>query len=367
MAFGYNAVSKILPAFLTSITSSALQISFVSSAYNIGKILSGSAGGVFADWFGKKNTITVSMIFLGFFSGLLVLWNTIEWFILIFFFLGVFASLFYLSMNSIMTIVNKKKAKALSKLEMSYQVGFIVGPLIGGAIAASQGMNPIFLFWTALMFIGVVFVRLINFEDSGDSVKRVAKNYTQVIRTNPLNFITIVLGGSVFLGIVEGARDILIPLYAADLGFDLLGVGAIFMGSSIITLIGLGPFSGLADKVGRKTILIFSFILVGLSFLLLGFLTSIIFLAVLTGLLSLGRTTSLTGIRAFASDISESNVRATSLAIVEMGISVGRIVGAVLAGLLKDLLMIGPTLWIFFWASVILVVTYVVIFLVKRN
>ena len=56
MALGYNAVSKILPAFLNTITSSALQISFVSSAYNIGKMVSGAAGGMFADWLGKRNT-----------------------------------------------------------------------------------------------------------------------------------------------------------------------------------------------------------------------------------------------------------------------------------------------------------------------
>ena len=141
MALGYNAVSKILPAFLTAITSSAFQISLVSSAYNIGKIISGAAGGVFADWFGKKNSLLASMAFIGVFSFILVFGSTIEWFILIFFFIGLFASLFYLSLNSIITIVNKGKAKSLSKLEMMYQIGFIFGPIVGGTIAATMGMS----------------------------------------------------------------------------------------------------------------------------------------------------------------------------------------------------------------------------------
>lgn len=77
MALGYNAVSKILPAYLAHLTTSALQISLISTAYNIGKIISGAAGGVIADRLGKKRLLSLSAIFIGIFSLFLVFGNTI--------------------------------------------------------------------------------------------------------------------------------------------------------------------------------------------------------------------------------------------------------------------------------------------------
>ncbi len=367
MALGYNAVSKILPAFLTTITSSALQISLVSSAYNIGKMVSGAAGGMFADWFGKKNTLLASLAFVGFFSLILTIGNTIEWFILVFFFIGIFASLFYFSLNSVTTIVNKGRAKALSKLEMVYQLGFIFGPMMGGAVAVLMGMNTLFLLWALLMFIGCVAVLFMNLEERRTPIKSVAKNYIKVIRADPLNFLLLVVLGVVFLGIAEGARDILIPLYAVDLGFDILMIGAIFMVSAIITMVGIVPFGHLADKIGRKPIIIIALLMMGFSFLLLEFTNSLIMLGILTGLLSLGRTAGLMGARAFASDISGAEIRTTSFALVELCLSFGRIGGAIAAGLLKDVILIGPTLEIFFWAMIALSIIYSVLFAVKRK
>ncbi len=367
MALGYNAVSKILPAFLTTITSSALQISFVSSAYNIGKMVSGAAGGMFADWFGKKNTLLASLAFVGFFSLILTIGNTIEWFILVFFFIGIFASLFYFSLNSVTTIINKGRAKALSKLEMVYQLGFIFGPMMGGAVAVMMGMNSLFLIWALLMFIGCVAVLFMNLEEKRTPIKSVAKNYIKVIRADPLNFLLLVVLGVVFLGIAEGARDILIPLYAVDLGFDILMIGAIFMVSAIITMVGIVPFGHLADKIGRKPIIIIALLMMGFSFLLLEFTNSLIMLGILTGLLSLGRTAGLMGARAFASDISGADIRTTSFALIELCLSFGRIGGAIAAGLLKDVILIGPTLEIFFWAMIALSIIYSVLFAVKRK
>jgi ACDE family multidrug resistance protein len=367
MALGYNAVSKILPAFLTAITSSALQISLVSSAYNIGKMVSGGLGGMFVDWFGKRNTLLASLAFVGFFSLILTLGSTIEWFILVFFFMGLGGSLFYFSINSVITIINKGRARALSKLEMVYQFGFIFGPLIGGAVAAAMGMNLLFLFWALLMLIGCIAVLFLNFEEKRTPIKSVARDYLAAIKADPLSFILLVILGVVFLGIAEGARDILVPLYAVDLGFDLLMIGVIFMVSSIITMAGIVPFGHLADRIGRKPIIIIALLMMGVSFLLLEFLNSLVMLAVLTGILSLGRTAGLMGARAFASDITGAEIRATSFALVELCLSLGRICGAIAAGLLKDAILIGPTLEMFFWAMIVLSVLYSILFAVKRK
>ncbi len=227
MALGYNAVSKILPAYLAHLTISALQISLISTAYNIGKIISGTIGGFAADKLGKKKLLSLSTIFIGIFSLFLVLGNTIEWYVSIFFILGIFSSLFYLSLNSIATITNKQKGEALSKLEVTYQAGFIIGPVLGGVAALIYGMNALFILWTVLMLAGFAVISPIDFKDSRNSFKAVAKKYFDAIKSDPVNFLFLIIVGTVFMGVSEGARDILIPLYAADIGLNILMVGMI--------------------------------------------------------------------------------------------------------------------------------------------
>lgn len=367
MALGYNAVSKILPAYLTHLTSSALQISYISTLYNIGKIISGVAGGIIADRLGKKRLLSLSTIFIGLFSLSLILGNSIEWFALVFFILGIFSSLFYLSLNSIVTIINKQKGEALSKLEATYQIGFIIGPVLGGALAIAYGINALFVLWAILMFVGFAGTSKIDFTDSRNSFKLVARKYSDAIKSDPINFLVLILFGTIFMGVAEGARDILIPLYATDIGLNLLLVGTIFTISSVVTMAGIVPLGKIADKFGRRRIFLFSFLAIGISFLLVGFSKNIIILGLLTGIISLGRTAGLMGARAVAADMSNAETRATSLAIVEFALSIGRIIGALAAGFLKDTILTPATLKIFFWSSIIMAILYLFIFAVKKN
>lgn len=366
ISFGYNAVSKIFPAFLATFSYSALQISLISSVYNVGKIIAGTIGGFFADRFGKKNSLFLSMVAIGIFSFLLAYEKTIEWFAMIFFFLGIFSSLFYLSINSIVTMVNEKKGKSLSKMEVAYQAGFIIGPFIGGAIALVYGMNLLFYMWTILMLIGAILISRSKFTETKSSVKSVAKDYLKIVKSDPLKFFLLIVIGTIFIGVIEGVRDIIIPLYAIDLGYDIFKIGAIFTISSIITMIGIMPLGNFADKAGRKKVLILSFAIIGSSLLLLQFFTEFFFIGLLVGLLSLGRTAGLMGVRAFASDISSHSSRATSLSVIELTLSIGRIAGALLAGFLKDSINVALIFQIFFWVSMIIIATYL-IFLKRKE
>ncbi len=363
VSFGYNAVSKILPAFLATLGHSALQISLISSSYNIGKILSGITGGLLTDWFGKKNSLFLSLVALGIFSFLLAFNNTSEWFTGVFLFIGIFSSFFYLSFNSIVTIVNEKKGRSLSGMEVAYQAGFIIGPFIGGAVVLNYGLNQLFFLWSALMLAAAISVLKINFSDSKNSVRNVIGEYLAVIKLDSFNFVVLIILGAIFVGIVEGARDILVPLHAVDLGFDIFKVGIIFTISSVITMIGIIPLGNFADKIGRKILFILSFLMIAVSFFLFLYTKDLWVIGILTGIISLGRTAGLTGVRAIASDISSPTTRATSLAIVESALSFGRIIGAVATGLLKDRIPTTSVFYIIVWTSLIIVAVYSVIHL----
>ena len=355
VSFGYNLVSKILPAYLTKFTQSAFQISFVGAAYQLAKVLGAPFLGIVSDKLGKKRALTFALLILAILGSSLIFLDSIFSFVLIFFAIGLVSNLLHISLNAICTILSEKKAEALSKLEISYQIGFIAGPMLGGFIALLLGMPVNFVIWALISLTGLVSVQFIKETEPIQkvTVKSTLKNVGQAIRNNFLGFLVFFIVGGFFIGFIEGTRDILIPLYAHDLGYSLLQIGLIFTISSIITALGLLPFGKLSDKAGRGFALLSGIGLIIVSYLLLGFTTAFLGIALLTGILSLGRTVGLTTTRAFASDITTKESRATGISLFEITFSLGRVVGPVTGGLLKDFFAIKTTFAIIISISVV--------------
>jgi len=366
-SLGYNGVSKILPVFLTAFSNSALQIGLVNSVYQLGRTISTVFSGYIADKIGKNKGILLAFAATSLLSFLLVFANSIPLFALIFFAIGLMASLFYASLNAMASLLFEKKGEGFSKLEISYQLGFVIAPLIGGIIAASIGMPVVFVLWTLLSAIGLlVSISLPKQVIEKVTVKKTLGTLFSTVKANIWSFVTFALVGSFFVGLIEGARDLLVALYSVDLGFGILEIGLIFAISPIITIIGIGPMGRIADRVGRGFSILIGLVLIALSFILLPFANSVLFLGVLTGLLSLGRTAGLVSTRAFAADSIPKRVRGTGLGLFEMVFSAGKVAGPLLAGLLKDSLGVNQAFFVFF-SITIGVAVFIGLYFVKRE
>lgn len=355
---GYNSVSKIMPAFLKTLTPSAFQIGFVSSMYHLAKTLNTTYAGVLIDRVGKGKIIFYSFLALIPLVSLLFFANSILAFAALFFFIGLASNSFHIAINALSTLFTDKKAESLAKLEATYQVGFIVGPFIGGTLALYYGMPGAFYFWLFLTILNLVLARNLITKKNHSKTKKIKfiptiKNF---LSKHSMEFLVFIVLGGLIIGIIEGARDLLIPLYVIDVGLDLFAVGIIFTASALITALGIIPFGKISDKYGRKIPLVAAFTLTGLAFYLLPQTTSLIFIAILTGILSLGRTVGLTNTRAFAADITTTSTRATGLAMFELTFSLGRFIGPLASGLFLDFFSITTTFTIFLALSVLALV-----------
>jgi len=366
-SLGYNGISKILPVFLTAFSNSALQIGMVNSAYQLGRTISTVFSGYIADKIGKNKAILLAFLFNTLLSFSLVFANSISFFVIAFFAIGLIASLFYAGLNAIASILFEKKGDGFSKLEMSYQVGFVLAPLIGGAIAASIGMPVVFILATIVSAIGLMLsVFLPKEENEKITVKKTLGSIFNIVKENVWGFVTFALVGSFFIGLIEGARDLLIALYSVDLGLGIWEIGLIFAISPLITIIGINPIGKISDRIGRGFSILIGLGLIILSFILLPFANSVIFLGVLTGLLSLGRTAGLVSTRAFAADLIPTRVRATGLSFFEIIFSAGKVVGPLLAGVLKDNLGATQAFSIFIYIT-IGVAVFIGLYFVKKE
>ncbi|MCD6414203.1 MAG: MFS transporter [Candidatus Diapherotrites archaeon] len=382
--FGFTMVSKLMPAILASakIATSAFQISLVSASYHLARSISTIYSGYLSDRFGRRKSMLVGFLVTALVAFFMLFANSIELYAIAFFLIGLVASLFYLSLGALASIIFKKKAEAFSKLEAAYQLGFIAGPFVGGALAVYMGSFELSLFGThlhlttPLIFLAWVIICLIGFFVSLSvpvtTVKRATvrgtiKDLSTVFRKNFIGFSLFFVVGSFTIGFVEGARDILVPLRAVDLGMGVLDVGVIFSVSAVITMIGVIPGSSISDRFGRGMGLVLGFSLVAVAFALMVSATSLVALAVLTGLLSLGRSIALATNRAFASDIIHEKFRATGLSAVDALFLFGRVVGPLAAGLLKDAIHFQDAVLFFGSVTAVVVVLSAAYYLIEER
>lgn len=344
-SMGINLVMKILPVYLTNFTSSATEIASVNFSYNFSRILSSIPSGSIGDRLGAPKTLLWSLIILSILPLGLFVSDSILAFSFFFFLIGISTTLYYLSVNSLAISVGRRPGEGISRLESAYQIGFIIGPIIGGFIAYSLNMRIVFVLWSALTFVGTLIayslfkMRTSRIQQSEPHSKRNPLSETlRVIKLYPLTFVMFFVIGGSLIGILEGARDLLVPLYANQKGIDIAGVGAIFAISALITAILIVPLGKFSDKYGRGWGLLVGYAIVSLPFLMLPWTGSLLTIALLTGILSTGRTTSLVNTRALCGDMIEERYRVTGLAFFEIAFLIGRATGVLLSGLMIDLI-----------------------------
>jgi len=133
-----------------------------------------------------------------------------------------------------------------------------------------------------------------------------------------------------FIGIVQAMQEILLPLFATDLGFTITDVGIIVGMASAIAIAALLFLGNYLKRSIGQSLLLFSFLMIAFP-LLAPVLTDFMGLIILSGLFLMGRTSGLTMSRSFFSEFSDTH-KATIMSVGETIYYFSRSVGSVLAG-----------------------------------
>ncbi len=115
----------------------------------------------------------------------------------------------------------------------------------------------------------------------------------------------------------------------------IIGIGAAI---STLTLFLVG---GRMESLKREHSLILTTLLVGFSFLIMVFVSSLIGIAVLTGIFITGRAGGLNIARSFIADSLHADIRTTGMSLSDMVQYGARIIGPLFAGFAIDFIGIG--------------------------
>ena len=244
----------------------------------------------------------------------------------------------------------KKKTKALFGLESMYQVGVVLGPILGGLLASAFGMEAALLTWAVLNIFGIFTTSKLNIKT--EKKERASSGLLSAIKEKKFLFVMVLLVGSFLVGFLQAMQELVLPLFAKEIGFDIAQIGLIIGLASLITIFGLLVIGKKVDRLPRFHLLLIFFLLM-LSFpLIVPIFNDFITLTIIGGIFLIGRASNLNISRGFFSEFSDK-YKATAIGIGETVYYLSRSVGSASTGLLiKD---VGYTGTLFFMVLVTLV------------
>jgi len=341
---GFTSVYNVLPSYLSS-AFSALQISTIHSAYAIPKLVNIPSGWL-ADRFGKQRTLFTTFIFLSIVTLLFTLSEGILHYALMFFLIGLIGNFFNPTISALATIFSERKTETLFRVESMYQLGAVVGPIIGGFLMFSYGINAAFYAWFFLSLIGLgvssVLLRKEKPPQKADKKRLVkAPGLWKQLGDKKSGFLVFLVTGTFLTGFFESVMALTVPLYASGLGFSLVDVGIIIGIGAAISTLTLFLVGGRMESLKKEHSLVLTTLLVGLSFLVMMFVSSLIGIAVLTGIFITGRAGGLNIARSFIADNLHADIRTTGMSLSDMVQYGARIIGPLFAGFAIDFIGIG--------------------------
>ena len=262
--FGDYIAYLTIPLFLNELSKRAFDFGLIAAAENIPTLLFGFLGGVLLDRFRLRPILIVGDLLRASAFVVLAIMSTSAdfqvWMLLPFSFLvGSLAASFNAGLQSFVPAVVAPRllASANSRLSLSQQIAFLLGPLTGGLIVASLGFAAAFTF-NAITFVvsaaSFMFVRSPvdrTLPSEGRFVADVIEGWLHLWQDTRIRLTTLAGSlGNFVTGFIEAAlvligAKILGTDDPAQLGLFVLGMGAggligAFTAAYVIRVIGIG-------------------------------------------------------------------------------------------------------------------------------
>jgi predicted MFS family arabinose efflux permease len=228
-------------------------------------------------------------------------------------------------------------------------VGIIAGGPIGGLIAHAFGLaSPLFLYSGLCFVSGALYLRFMpdpsghatEVSDVGESNDQeasrsvVARTLSQVRSLlRPPAFPTVLILNLAFSWLVTGVYDTLVPLFAKEgLGVSTIGVGAIFAMAVAGEFCFLYPAATVADRVGRRPVVLASFTLMAIMTAAVGWAGSPIALGLLVAVLGFSSGAAAGSPAAMLSDVAPGRGTGTAVGVFRFAGDLGFMMGPFVAG-----------------------------------
>ena len=328
----------VLPVLATQFGASVFLVGAIRSGYFILAAMLSIPMGRLSDILGRKRLIQVGLG-LSVISSIAIFFSNSVIELLIFFSIGgLGAAAFAPTMDSyIGDILPKKKlVRGYSWYQTSMQLGMVVGPGLGGFIAAAYTLQTSFFVAAAIALVSsILALFFIKKTKSGGSI--MSFSFRELISTRPT--IIVLAAWLLILGMafVRAPFDFLFALYGNGIGLDIVTIGLLFTLPASIGLLARIPIAYLADRLGKKdAFVVFGALLAFLPMIVIYSLTDILSISLLLVLVGFGSATYSTTVMARIAEGVDSSERGFAMGGANMMRFGGFTMGSLIIGASAD-------------------------------
>jgi DHA1 family multidrug resistance protein-like MFS transporter len=346
---GFGIIAPILPLYARSFGVGYETASLLISAFAFARLVFDPIAGPIVDRFGERVSSMAGVVIVGVSAFLAGLAPTFGLAVLFRGAGGAGSSILFAALFSYLlkVVPSERMARTMSVFFGALNVGIIAGGPIGGIIAHRWDLNTPLFVYSALCFgAGALYLRFMKdpqpkpVDDEGpeDAVAegsvwgRTRDQVLALLRMRP--FVTAIVLNMAFFWVVAGGYDTLVPLFGREsLGMDTVAIGAVFAVAVMAEFIVLYPAASVADRIGRKPVILVS--LAGLAIMIVatGWAGSPIALAGLMGLLGLTSGSAAATPSAMLADVVPDRGSGTAIGVFRFAGDLGFVFGPLVAGI----------------------------------
>jgi MFS transporter, DHA1 family, multidrug resistance protein len=348
---GFGIVAPILPLYARSFGVSYRAASLLISAFALTRLITDPFSGAIVDRFGERLSAMAGVLIVGVSAFLAGLPSSFRVVVLLRAAGGAGSSVLFSALHSYLlkVVPRDRMARTMSVFYGTLNVGIIAGGPIGGLVAHSFGLaSPLFLYSGLCFVSGALYLRFMpqptgqptmpsSDEASSDGGGRrsvVARTVDQVrslFRTPA--FLTVLVLNLAFSWLITGVYDTLVPLFAKEgLGVSTIGVGAIFAMAVAGEFCFLYPAATVADRVGRRPVVLASFTLMAIMTVAVGWAGSPVALGLLVAVLGFSSGAAAGSPAAMLSDVAPGRGSGTAVGVFRFAGDLGFMMGPFVAG-----------------------------------
>jgi MFS transporter, DHA1 family, multidrug resistance protein len=345
---GFGAIVPVLPLYAQSFGVSVSAIGLTIAVYGLARFVLAIPCGRLADGIGRRPTLALG----GAVSALGNLWcalaNHYAEFLVARFVSGAGAAMVLTMGAVILADISppERRGRMMATYQGVFLFAFGIGPLPGGLLAEFVGLAAPFYVYAAASVIGCLLAwyvipetRDFASEQRGEAPAQRLPFRAQVrALTQHLGFLLVSLISLTSAIGRTGALFAIVPLLATvKLGLSAGQVGAGFAMASILGLIASYPAGALADRYGRKVVIVPATILNGVAIALFALMPSLSGFLAACALWGVASAVSGAAPAAYAADTAPPGMNAIAMSSFRMLADLGYVIGPIALGLLADL------------------------------
>jgi MFS family permease len=234
-------------------------------------------------------------------------------------------------------VPQERMARTLGVFYGAFNVGVFAGGPIGGFIAHAISLRaPLFVYGGVLVVSAVLYLRLVPdppARATGRARESDALRARVVGLLRQRAFVTTIVLNMALLWVIAGVYDTLVPLFAHDgLGMSEVAIGGAIGIALATEFVSLYPAGKIADRAGRKPLLLFALTALAVLIPAAGWSGSPVVLVAFLGLLGFASGSAIVPPAAMLSDVVGTDGSGTAVGIFRFAGDLGFVLGPLVSG-----------------------------------